>query len=163
MRTHKIIGILAVTASLSLIAFQATKNESTVTFFTPEEVYANPAQFQNKRFRVSGLVLQNSKVWDASSKTLTFEMSDLKNHSFLVTYKGVPPDLFKERQGVVVEGEISPLFDKSKFHISGENIPLHLKANLLMVKHSEVYNTEGDHSKMREIRLKESLFNDVKK
>lgn len=153
MHLHKVIGIAVVCLSLGLIAFQATKNESTVTFFTPEEVYANPAQFQNKIFRVSGLVHENSKTWDSKTKTLTFTMSDLKGHDFFVEYKGMPPDMFKERQGVVVEGRL----------VQSSQKPLELNASLLMVKHSEVYNTEGDHSQMREIKLRESLFDDVQK
>lgn len=158
MRLHKIIGIFAITSSLGLIAFQATKNESTVTFFTPEEVYANPSSFEQKTFRVSGLVLEGSKEWDPKTKLLTFKISDLKGHDFTVSYKGVPPDLFKERQGIVVEGKIIKNIEKSS-----DESPLHLNANLLMVKHSEVYDTKGDHSEMREIRLRESLFNETQK
>ncbi len=169
MRTHKIIGIFAIIASLGLIAFQATKNESTVTFFTPEEVYANPVDFEKKIFRVSGLVLEGSKNWNSKTNILTFKIGDLKGHEFIVTYKGVPPDLFKERQGVIVEGRLNE--SSTTPVISGQGAasqstasnPLKIHANLLMVKHSEVYDTQGDHSEMREMRLRESLFNDVQK
>lgn len=188
MRIHKIIGTFIVIFSLCMIAYQATKNESSVTFFTPAEVYANPQKFETRTFRVSGLVLEGSRNWDANSQTLTFEMSDLKGHNFVIFYKGLPPDLFKEKQGVIVEGRLQdPVISQNdtiprqsaisrqgvipaagrsssgKVPRGNQNVPLHINANLLMVKHSEVYDTKEDHSQMREIKLRESLFNEVNK
>ena len=40
---------------------------------------------------------------DADGKTVTFDVTD-KAHRVLVTYTGALPDLFREGQGVVVEG-----------------------------------------------------------
>jgi len=166
MHIQKIIGFTLIVASLGLIAFQATKNESTVTFYTPAEVYEDPSRFNKKIFRVSGLVLEDTKVWDDQTRVLTFKMSDLQGHDFTVSYKGVPPDLFKERQGVIVEGQLTNLLSLNSNSISTSDStntnPLHINANLLMVKHSEVYDTKGDHSQMRELKLRESLFDEVK-
>lgn len=166
MHTRKIIGILIIIVSLGLIVYQATRNESTVTFFTPAEIFANPQQFSKKTFRVSGFVLEGTKHWDVKTQTLTFQMTDFQEHEFLVSYKGTPPDLFKEKQGVIVEGRLDESFDAQTNHLAQSDaqyivlVPklLHLKANLLMVKHSEVYNTEDDHSQMREMKLRDSLF-----
>lgn len=151
MKKHKILGVFIVVFSLGMIAYQATKNESSVTFFTPAEVYANPSQFEKRTFRVSGLVLEGSKKWNPSTQMLDFQMSDLNGHVFTVSYKGMPPDLFKERQGVIVEGRLQ-----------NSSAPLHIAANLLMVKHSEIYDTKEDHSEMREIKLRETLFYETK-
>lgn len=166
MQTRKIIGILIIIVSLGLIVYQATRNESSVTFFTPAEIFANPAQFSKKTFRVSGFVLEGTKHWDSNTQTLTFQMTDFHDHDFLVSYKGTPPDLFKEKQGVIVEGRLDDLYDTQRDGVNKSDTQyivmaaklLHLKANLLMVKHSEVYNTEDDHSQMREIKLRDSLF-----
>ncbi len=143
-----------VVLALGAIVYQALQPESSVTFFTPAEVYASPDKFLGRTFRVSGLVLQGTKDWDGDNKILKFRMSDLKGHDFSVVYKGIPPDLFKEGQGVVVEGRINTADLQSDSSI---------QANLLMVKHSEVYDTQEDHSKMREARLLDDILKDEKK
>ncbi len=140
------IGGSIIIISLSLMIFQATKSQSVVTFFTPEEVYRDPKAFYDKNFRVSGLVLKGSKSWDKNNSFLNFHMSDLKGHDFQVEYHGIPPDLFKEGQGVVVEGKLDTQWDKRLLH-----------ADLLMVKHSEVYDTKQDHSQLKQVKLMESM------
>ena len=148
----QIAAIIIVTLSLGLIIYQATRSQSTVVFYTPEEVYKDPAKFTNKLFRVSGLVLKGTKHWDSTTSQLNFLMTDMKDHNFLVYYKGLPPDLFKEGQGVVVEGVLS------HSHVETQTNALVLNADLLMVKHSEVYDTKQDHSKMREAKLLDSIL-----
>lgn len=151
VNSGQIVGAVLVVGSLALIGWQATQQESSVTFFTPAEVYASPEKFENKLFRVSGLVLGGTKGWDGENKVLTFRMTDLKGHEFNVVYKGVPPDLFKEGQGVVVEGRLATP------NLQADNT---LNATLLMVKHSEVYDTEKDHSQLREAKLLDSILKD---
>ena len=147
------IGVGVVVGALALIGWQATQQESSVTFFTPAEVYASPEKFEKKAFRVSGLVLGGTKNWDGPNKILTFRMTDLKGHEFNVVYRGVPPDLFKESQGVVVEGRLTGS------NLQADNT---LNATLLMVKHSEVYDTKTDHSQMREAKLLDHILKDEK-
>jgi cytochrome c-type biogenesis protein CcmE len=147
------IGVGMVVTALGLIAWQATKQESSVTFFTPAEVYASPEKFNQKSFRVSGLVLGGTKSWNAPAKLLSFRMTDLKGHEFNVVYHGVPPDLFKEGQGVVVEGRLAAT------DLKQDNT---FNATLLMVKHSEVYDTKTDHSQMREAKLMDQILKDEK-
>lgn len=149
----QIAGILIVAGSLGLIIYQATRSESSVTFYTPAEVYANPIKFDGKLFRVSGLVLSGTKEWNAKSSDLKFKITDLEGHDFNVHYRGIPPDLFKEGQGVVVEGRL----------VSNPNSQQNNKlivANLLMVKHSEVYDTKKDHKQMKEAKLLDSILKD---
>jgi cytochrome c-type biogenesis protein CcmE len=141
-------ALTLIVGSLSLIVFQATRGESSVTFFTPEEVYADPGEFQNRLFRVSGLVLGGTKQWNAEIPELRFRMTDLKGHEFRIVYRSSPPDLFKEGQGVIVEGRLADKDLKSNNTIN---------ATKLMVKHSEVYDTSQDHSKMREAKLLDSI------
>ena len=149
----QIAGILIVLGSLSLIIYQATRNESSVTFYTPAEVYANPIKFDGKLFRVSGLVLAGTKDWDAKTSDLKFKITDLEGHDFNVHYKGIPPDLFKEGQGVVVEGRLI----SSPNNLQNNKL---IVANLLMVKHSEVYDTKKDHKQMKEAKLLDSILKD---
>lgn len=143
-------GVIAL--SLGAIFFQAMRNGSTVVFFTPAEVYAQPEHFQDKVFRVSGLVKTHSKQWDPTKPLLKFEITDLKGHEFSVIYHGIPPDLFRERQGVIIEGRLqnSPLHSRN---------PYLLHANLLLVKHSEVYDSHKDHSQTKSMKLLDSMEN----
>jgi cytochrome c-type biogenesis protein CcmE len=134
--------------SMGLIVFQATRGESSVTFFTPEEVYADPAEFESRLFRVSGLVLGGTMDWRPEGPELRFRMTDLKGHDFKVVYRAAPPDLFKEGQGVIVEGRLASV------KLAENNT---IQATKLMVKHSEVYDTTKDHSKMREAKLLDSI------
>jgi len=75
-------------------------------------------------------------------------ISDLKGHEIKVSHKGTPPDMFKEGQGVVVEGILSP---------DGKSV----KSRRLMVKHSEEYKKPGDHAGTPNKELLEkSIFKD---
>jgi cytochrome c-type biogenesis protein CcmE len=149
----QLTGIIIVLGSLGLIIYQATRSESSVTFYTPAEVYANTTKFEGKLFRVSGLVLTGTKQWNAETHELKFKITDLEGHDFNVNYKGIPPDLFKEGQGVVVEGRLTSNSNSS------QNQKL-IVANLLMVKHSEVYDTQKDHKQMKEAKLLDSILKD---
>lgn len=144
----QMVGAGLILGSVGLIVWQATRQDASVTFFTPAEVYAQPAKFEDKTFRVSGLVLGGTKVWEPETRRLQFRMTDLKGHEFRVNYVGTPPDLFKEGQGVVVEGRLAAKDLKT------DNT---LNATLLMVKHSEVYDTEKDRSQLREVKLMDSI------
>lgn len=137
---------------MGLIGYQVTRADAVVTFYTPEEVYAAPENFLRKSFRVSGLVLAGTKVWNPNTQQLTFRMTDLKGHEFQVAYKGTPPDLFQEGQGVVVQGTLQSAYLESNNWIN---------ASLLMVKHSEEYDTTKDPNhptRMKEGKLLDSLL-----
>lgn len=149
----QIMGALLVVGSLALIGIQATSEDSSVTFFTPAEVYASPDKFAGKTFRVSGLVLGGTLNRDPATQAITFRMTDLGGHEFRVVYNKIPPDLFKEGQGVIVEGRLA------SSDIRQNNL---IHADQLMVKHSEVYDTSQDHSKMREAKLLDSILKDQK-
>jgi cytochrome c-type biogenesis protein CcmE len=156
----QILGLVIVIGSVSAIAYQATRAESTVTFYTPEEVYAEPTKFKGKVFRVSGLVLAGTRHWNPESKELQFRMTDLKGHEFKVNYVGIPPDLFKEGQGVIVEGRLSEEMNEKNVQVSTSSQKLSIQAKQLLVKHSEVYDTKEDHSKLREAKLLDSILKD---
>jgi cytochrome c-type biogenesis protein CcmE len=152
----QITGVFIIICALGMIAYQATRSESTVTFYTPAEVFANLDRFEGKLFRVSGLVLKGTQNWDPHKSELKFRISDLEGHEFDVHYHGIPPDLFKEGQGVIVEGRLI-----SKIH-SEQNTQQTILAHLLMVKHSEVYDTKTDHTKIKEVKLLESILKNQK-
>ncbi len=135
------IPITVIIASLSLILWKATEEGSVVTFYTPQEIKSQQSKFIGKTFRMSGLVMMNSLLKKDSD--LIFQVSDLKGSDFEIHYKGVPPDLFKEGQGVIIEGILT---------VDG-----FIQAQKLLVKHSEVYDTQKDQSELKKVRILESF------
>ena len=120
-------------------------------FFSPTEVAQDKAP-KDHVYRLGGLV-EGGSLQRGQELTVRFVVTDNAN-KVNVEYTGILPDLFKEGQGVVVEGRINTADLQSDSSI---------QANLLMVKHSEVYDTQEDHSKMREARLLDDILKDEKK
>jgi cytochrome c-type biogenesis protein CcmE len=93
------LGILAVAAFLVLGALR----DSVAFFRTPTEVMEKrmPA---DQRLRIGGLVEEGS-VQRSDGTQVRFHVTDLVN-TVPVFYVGILPDLFREGQGVVVEGRL---------------------------------------------------------
>lgn len=77
-----------------------------VFFLSPSQMLAAPPGPQ-QAIRVGGLVETGSVYKDADGVTLHFKVTDLKA-SVPVTFRGLPPTLFREGQGVVAEGRRQP-------------------------------------------------------
>ena len=90
-----------------------------VYFISPSELINS--NNINQILRLGGLVEEGSII--INGKLVKFRITD-GNKSVLVQYNGILPDLFKEKQGVIVEGE----FDSLIFN-----------ANNLLAKHDENY------------------------
>ena len=93
--------LLATAAALVLTAFE----DSIVFFHSPTEIATNNDLGLNRRLRVGGLVKAQSWQKAADGLTHNFAITDL-SHEVRVAYKGIMPDLFREGQGVVVEGRL---------------------------------------------------------
>ena len=140
MSLRKVI-IAAAVVSLSFLNL----GENLVYFYTPEEAYAKGSELDGQNIKVGGMVMPGSVVWQPEQLALSFTMTDMKGHEIKVQHQGTPPDMFKEGQGVVVEGRLG---DQGKMMVSRN----------LMVKHSEEYKKPGDHSTMDKALLEKSLF-----
>ena len=139
-----IIGLAIVGIAVVGISYLNLGNNM-VYFLTPEEALAaKNGDAPKNDVKVGGLVLPGQVQKNAETGLMTFTISDLKGHEFSVHYKGTPPDLFKEGQGVVVEGK----FDETGVFV----------ARQLMVKHSEEYRKPGDPNHMDRALLEKSLF-----
>ena len=90
-----------------------------------------------QRLRVGGMVMPGSIVRDADPKSLkiTFTVYDAEAE-IDVSYDGILPDLFKEGQGVVVQGELQ------------ENN--HVLAKEVLAKHDENYTPPEVEKAMQE-------------
>ena len=82
-----------------------------VFFYSPTELIEKEKVITQK-VRLGGMVKKNSVEKkmitenDIKIQKVTFKITDFKNE-IIVSYKGILPDLFKEGQGVVVEGKLN--------------------------------------------------------
>ena len=95
------MSALAVAVALALAAFE----DNLVFFNSPTDVYAKEVP-QDRRFRLGGLVEEESVAKSADGLTTTFRVTDL-NRAVPVAYTGILPDLFREGQGIVADGRLS--------------------------------------------------------
>jgi cytochrome c-type biogenesis protein CcmE len=96
------LALLGGAVALALVALQ-----DTVTFFfTPSQAAERGIQ-PGQRVRLGGLVEEKSIKKLADGVTVAFRVTD-NAKTVTVHYKGVLPDLFREKQGVVVQGAFRP-------------------------------------------------------
>ena len=110
---------LAGAAALILTALE----DNIVFFRTPTEVATGDAPI-DRRFRIGGIVVEDSVIRRADGLTVEFRVTDLA-HTLPVAYRGILPDLFREGQGVVAEGALDA---------GGV-----FRARRLLAKHDETY------------------------
>ncbi|MDA9951662.1 cytochrome c maturation protein CcmE [Oligoflexaceae bacterium] len=141
-----IVGALVVTICIVVVTTLNVK-ESLVYFYTPAEAAAKAPELSEKQIRVGALVKPGSISWESKELELGFVATDNEGLEINVAFHGTPPDMFKENQGVVLEGRIAS--DGKSF-----------KAKNLFVKHSEEYKKPDDHSTMHKALLEDSMFKD---
>ncbi|MEK9645748.1 MAG: cytochrome c maturation protein CcmE [Alphaproteobacteria bacterium] len=93
--------VLGTAAALVLTAFE----DNIVFFHSPTDIATKPELRTDRRLRVGGLVKEGSVKKESNGLTVAFRVTDLTNE-IRVAYKGLLPDLFREGQGVVVEGRL---------------------------------------------------------
>jgi len=116
---------LALTIGLVLYALRSNID----LFYTPGEILYGKRETQQmpevgQRLRVGGMVMPGSVQRDPNSLKVTFTIYDAEG-SVDVSYEGILPDLFREGQGVVVQGEL----EKGN----------HILAKEVLAKHDENY------------------------
>ena len=125
-KTKRFYFIFLILVSISLALFFVLKalNDKIVFFYTPTNI-SEDAEIIGKNIRVGGLVLENSIKYSNDGLSVSFIITDNKN-MIDVFYTGILPDLFREKQGVVVEGSF--LKNKKTFN-----------AKKVLAKHDENY------------------------
>lgn len=81
-------------------------SDNLVFFYSPTDLVTKTVP-AGRSLRIGGLVEDGSVKRDGDGVTIHFIVTDFK-HTVPVTYSGVLPDLFREGQGVVVEGTLTP-------------------------------------------------------
>ncbi|MEO8421776.1 MAG: cytochrome c maturation protein CcmE, partial [Hyphomicrobium sp.] len=97
------VGVAVLTLAVGLVLFAL--RDSIVFFHTPSDLADKPIAV-GQRFRLGGLVAAGS-VRRGEGTHVQFTVTDTLK-MIPVAYEGVLPDLFKEGQGVVAEGKLSP-------------------------------------------------------
>jgi len=127
-RRRFIIGGLIILAALSYIIYGGMQ-QAMVYFVTPSELKAKENTSNDKFLRMGGMVVKGSLQKDFKNLTYRFDLTD-GSVSFPVFFRGVPPDLFTEGKGAVVEGRIGR-----------DGV---FQATTIMAKHAEEYSPHVD-------------------
>ena len=128
---------------ISIVVFTSISSDNMTYFRTTAEIAADPEAYANKKIRVMGQIVEGSVTWEPKTTNLNFRIRGEDMATFLdVSYIGSKPDMFKEGQGVVVEGTMG---DHGDF-----------TAAKLLVKHSEEYKVEGA-SPMMQDKYKQAM------
>lgn len=111
MKPHrrKTLGIiLFITAGLSVaIGLSLYALSSNIDlFFTPTQIAAGEVE-PGQRIRVGGMVKEGSIRHSEEQLQVNFIATDYA-HEVDVQYNGILPDLFREGQGIVAEGSVTP-------------------------------------------------------
>jgi cytochrome c-type biogenesis protein CcmE len=130
-------AILVAGLALGLMAM-GTMSKNLVYYWSPGDLLAQGEKAYGPTIRLGGIVVPGSIQWNAGHTSLTFQVAnDRKPGSPKVDVKcdEVPPQMFREGIGVVVEGS----YDASTI----------FKSNRLMVNHSNEYRPpkEGENQK----------------
>lgn len=95
------MAILGLAVTLVLTALQ----DSISLFLDPSDLKERNIA-EGQRVRLGGLVAEDSFIKDDDGLTYKFDITD-GAETVSVVYKGPLPDLFREGQGVVVEGTVT--------------------------------------------------------
>jgi cytochrome c-type biogenesis protein CcmE len=105
VRRNRLFSVLflvagaTVTVALVLVAL----NENINLFYPPDKVASGEAPI-NTRIRAGGIVEAGSVERIGAGLTVQFVLTDEMGAAFPVHFTGILPDLFREGQGILVQG-----------------------------------------------------------
>lgn len=117
-----VVAALAVTTACVLYALQ----QNIDLYFTPSQI-DKTAHIKLPQFRVGGMVKKHS-LKQGKDLNVDFVVTDF-SQEIAVHYRGILPALFREGQGVVIEG-----------HLTSNGT---FEANRVLAKHDEKYMPPG--------------------
>ena len=104
-RRLTLIGSAGAVLALALGLILFALNDQIVFFQSPSDIASQQIP-DGQRIRLGGLV-EDGSVERSDDAHVKFRVTDIA-HSVAVTYQGILPDLFREGQGVVTEGVLTP-------------------------------------------------------
>jgi len=90
-----------VTVGLTLMAL----NENLNLFYPPDQIVSGEAP-TGARIRAGGMVMAGSVARQPNGLDVHFVLTDYEGADFEVRYSGILPDLFREGQGILVQGQL---------------------------------------------------------
>ncbi|MCI0570577.1 MAG: cytochrome c maturation protein CcmE [Myxococcaceae bacterium] len=140
---NRLIAVAALVVAAGGLAFIAFGNlgENLVYYWSPKELLSQGERAYGPTIRLGGLVKAGSIQWNAAHTELQFRVAEGREAdapNVLVRSTEVPPQMFRDNIGVVVEGTYS---EAAVF-----------QSNRLMVNHSNEYRApkEGEQRNWKE-------------
>lgn len=99
-----LIGLMLAGIAVGLTFALKALDENIMFFFTPTEVVNGKAP-KNRLFRMGGMVVNGSVSRPGDGLTAQFDLTD-NEKQVTVQYTGILPDLFREGQGIIANGEL---------------------------------------------------------
>ena len=124
-RRKRLLAVIAIVAGVGAATALAMRafNDNLLYFYNPTQVLAGDAP-KGRTFRIGGMVTEGSLKRTEGTLAVQFVVTDYQ-HSVPVHYEGLLPDLFREGQGVIAHGHLTP---------TGEFV-----ADEVLAKHDENY------------------------
>ena len=120
-----LFSLIFLSSAILLILFNSKKN--LVFFFTPSELINSDSTI-NDVVRIGGFVEKDSII-NNGNNSYNFVITD-NNNKVLVEYNGLLPDLFKEEQGVVIEGRLKSDFIIHAFTVFAKHDENYMPASI---------------------------------
>jgi cytochrome c-type biogenesis protein CcmE len=141
-RLKLLIGVAVIATCVGYLIYGGIQ-ETIVYFVTPSELHARGTSAFGKSLRLGGLVKEGSWRKEPGTLSHTFDLVDATS-TVTVAFRGIPPDLFGEGRGALVEGSYGAdgLF----------------QAKTILAKHSEQYTAAEDHGSKD---AREMIYNSV--
>ncbi|MBN2798038.1 MAG: cytochrome c maturation protein CcmE [Deltaproteobacteria bacterium] len=116
-----LLSLMVGAAALGFLMF-GSLGDNLVYYWSPTELIDAGTKAQGASIRLGGMVVPGSVVWDEGGKSLTFQVTDNEN-TVTVHNRGVPPEMFREGIGTVVEGTIdrAGVFQATRLLVSHNN------------------------------------------
>ena len=99
-----VIGLLVVGMGLATALILRAFNQNLMYFYSTSDTVAGKAP-AGRDFRIGGLVVKESLQREPDGLTVRFTLTDL-HQTVDVSYTGILPDLFREGQGIVANGQL---------------------------------------------------------
>ncbi|MDV6316931.1 cytochrome c maturation protein CcmE [Idiomarina sp. HP20-50] len=121
------ILVIGVSVATGLMLYALSQNID--LFYTPSELVEGKGEDKQKpevgqRLRIGGMVVEGSVERNPKTLEVSFKITDT-GPEVTVLYQGILPDLFREGQGIVAQGELIE--------------PTVLQASEVLAKHDEEY------------------------
>jgi cytochrome c-type biogenesis protein CcmE len=120
-RVFAIVALLLAAGGLAWLAF-GNLGDNLVYYWSPSELSEAGAKGVGATVRLGGQVKEGSVRWDPDRTDLNFIVTDAA-HDVPVHATAVPPAMFREGIGVVVEGKLNEagLFESDRLMVKHDN------------------------------------------